>query len=198
MSVLPPTRVIIVALFCSAVMAVSVSAEGSGALGFKSDARAACYFKAEMTALSQANMSLDSAGIQQSSVAIGGLIDTDTAKLQRASIHLRIPGLCNLAHRFSISTQNGALRSRGEVSVMSGNFLSWVGYRANATWGAQTLTLTAINGNTPKAISTTIGGAYTGMLDIQISIDETTNDFNTPVVHGIYSDIINIWIGAIY
>jgi hypothetical protein len=190
-------RVAFAFIIITSVIASSVSAEadGGGTVGVGGVAPPVCSFQAAPRQLAATNMSLSGATLSSGQIAITQLADINTARLKSASIQLEILGVCNSPHSVSLKTTGGGLSPQAEINAVGGLFITHVNYRAEAQWAGQTISL--LTDSTPGKKSTigTIGGAYSGPLNVKIIIDGTTNNMTLPTANGVYSDSLIVQIG---
>lgn len=168
-----------------------------GNFGVNSIARPICAFRAAPIIKSQDNISLDSVGTNASSLHISDLVDTETAYLRRASVHISMPAVCNSAFFVSITTLKGRLEPLVDANVTAGIFLQHINYRARVEWGSQNVTLVADGTPGKSENSGHNSGPFWGDLEINVHIDGENNAFDVPVVANTYSDTLIVQIGAL-
>jgi hypothetical protein len=185
----------LVAIYVAATASVRAGDSGGDELAMGGEAPPVCAFTATPSQQTADNMTFAaSGGINQ--IQIDNLIDPNVGLLNRASIQLEVDGICNRAHSLSVMTNNGGLKQAGSVLPVGGAFVGHINYRVQVDWAGETATLTTDAVPGKKAPVNLIGGPNQGSLNISLIIDEVDNDLNTPVIAGVYSDILTIQIGA--
>jgi hypothetical protein len=185
----------LVAIYFAAAGSVQAGDSGSDELAMGGAAPPVCAFTATPSQQTADNMTFAaSGGINQ--IQIDNLIDANVGFLNRASIQLEVDGICNRAHSLSVMTNNGGLKPDGSVLPVGGVFVGHVNYRVQVDWAGQIATLTTDAVPGKKAPVNLIGGPNQGSLHISLIVDEVDNDMNTPVIAGVYSDILTIQIGV--
>src|SRR5688572_15372385 len=121
-------------LLLQAVFLAPVFAEDQGEtrLSFKGTAPAVCAFAALPRTLSAQNMALGSAAAGGATVAVTEMVDNSTARLKRATISLAFQAVCNVPHELTLTSARGGLTPVTDISVLQGEFLTKIHYRASA------------------------------------------------------------------
>jgi hypothetical protein len=185
----------LVAIYVAATASVRAGDSGGDELPMGGEAPPVCAFTATPSQQTADNMTFAaSGGINQ--IQIDNLIDPNVGLLNRASIQLEVDGICNRAHSLSVMTNNGGLKHAGSVLPVGGAFVGHINYRVQVDWAGQTAMLTTDAVPGKKAPVNLIGGPNQGSLNISLIVDEVDNDMNTPVIAGVYSDILTIQIGV--
>jgi len=140
-------------------------------------------------------MSLSSPGANAGQISISQLNDAQDSHLNRASIQLELLGICNKAHHLTILTTKGGLAPAIQKPVVTGSFIQHVNYRVDVNWAGRTLSLATDATPEKKSPAMLIEGPNIGPLNINVIIDESTNNLQTPVVEGLYSDSLLVQIG---
>ena len=184
-------------LVSSCVLFSNAQAEDGGGsdLSVGGQAPPVCSFTAGLREVASSNMSLSSPGANSGRILINQLIDETTGHLNRASIQLELLGVCNKAHHLSILTTKGGLAPAEQKPVVSGSFIQHVNYRVDVNWAGRTASLATDATAGKKSPSGVIEGPNSGPLNINIIIDESTNNLQTPTLEGVYSDSLIVQIG---
>ena len=184
-------------LASSCVLLSSAKAEEGGGsdLSVGGQAPPVCTFTAGLREVDSSNMSLSSPGANSGRILISELIDENTGHLNRASIQLELLGICNKAHYLTILTTKGGLAPAEQKPVVSGSFIQHVNYRVDVNWAGRTASLATDATPGKKSPSGLIEGANSGPLNINVIIDESTNNLETPTLEGVYSDSLIVQIG---
>ena len=141
------------------------------------------------------NMSLSGAGQNSAAISVDQLIDSSSGVLKKASIQLEILGLCNQAHHLSVMTSRGGLRLEDQTTVVGGNFLNHVNYRAQVDWAGRTTVLNTDATAGKKSSVGPIDGPNRGPLNISLLIDSSNNNLTIPLLVGSYIDSLTVQIG---
>jgi hypothetical protein len=191
-------RVIICILFLGGAVVPCFAEDSGSSLGMGSDAKPLCAITSAPTVTSENNMSLTSAGNDHSVITVAELVDEATAKLKQASIQLSLQGVCNQPHHLGLMSINGALLPTATPENVNAAFITKIQYTATAAWGSTTSVLQT-DGTPGKTSSVnSIGGANRGFLIVDITINQTNNSFDMPVLAGTFTDTLIIQIGTPY
>jgi hypothetical protein len=130
-------------------------------------------------------------------LTIDKLLDDNTAIVKASSANLTFRQvMCNYGATITLATQKGGMTSDGVTTDLTGgSFLKRVDYKVRGSWGNLQLTELDTAGASPGAqVTTQAGGANNGDLTLTI----LTEDGNTPVVEGVFDDLLVLKIGAAY
>ena len=170
--------------------------EGGGSdLSVGGPAIPVCSFTAGLREVGSSNMTLSSPGANSGRILINQLIDETTGHLNRASIQLELLGVCNKAHYLTILTTKGGLAPAEQKPVVSGSFIQHVNYRVDVNWAGRASSLSTDATPGKKSPVGLIEGPNSGPLNINVIIDESTNNLQTPTLEGVYSDSLIVQIG---
>lgn len=182
---------------CAVSWQAPAADSADGRYQYEATAAPTCTFTSGFSARAAQNMTFSGTGAVSGAVTITAMIDDTTAHLKPATIQLAARAICNHPHHLSLRTARGALIAEANQGVSAAGFLKEVRYQASATWGPHTATLTT--DGTPGLISAPPANApaQAGDLTLEIRIDGTSNNLETPVLAGTYLDILTIQIGAL-
>jgi len=134
-------------------------------------------------------------GLDGNLLQVDQLVDPTTLSTRAASAELVFASFCQTAHRLILeSRNNGLFREPGNGSTPAPGFGYAVPYLATAYWGPQVLRLRA-DASTRRINQDWVGaGPTVGDLKLRLDIAAgATNDRpNSPLVAGLYTDIIRI------
>jgi hypothetical protein len=184
-------------LVSSCVLFSNAEAEDGGGsdLSVGGQAPPVCNFTAGLREVESSNMSLSSPGANAGQISINQLNDAQDSHLNRASIQLELLGVCNKPHHLTILSTKGGLAPAIQKPVVTGSFIQHVNYRVDVNWAGRTLSLATDATPEKKSPAMLIEGPNSGPLNINVIIDESTNNLQTPVVEGQYSDSLLVQIG---
>lgn len=130
------------------------------------------------------NASFTVTGSSSAEIAIGQLVDPQSARSLASAIELNLPVTCNASNTVSLRTTNGGLRRAGSTATTAtpGGFSEFLGYRVGLDWAGQSLDQAS------EAGGAAIASANPGRGSVTVRVSTAAGA--GPLVAGRYADAI--------
>ncbi|MCZ8172072.1 MAG: hypothetical protein O9272_10075 [Brevundimonas sp.] len=137
-------------------------------------------------------------GLDGDTLRIQQLTDPQTLAARSASATISFVAMCNFPHQIRLESQNNGLWPvDARVASITPGFASALPYRADVAWGQTTGSLEA-NATVRAAAEQriTVNGASVGDLRLRVELQQgaSNGEANAPVVAGIYTDTLRIYL----
>lgn len=137
-------------------------------------------------------------GLDGDVLRIQQLTDPETLAARSASATVSFTAMCNFPHQVRIESQNNGLWPvDARVASTTPGFASALPYRASVAWGETRGSLLA--NATVRSLAEeriTVNGATAGDLLLRFELQQgaSNSEWNAPVVAGIYTDTLRIYL----
>ncbi len=137
-------------------------------------------------------------GLDGDTLRIEQLTDPQTLAARAASATVTFVAMCNFPHQIRLESQNNGLWPvDARVASTTPGFASALPYRANVAWGQTTGSLEAdakVRATNEQRIA--VNGASVGDLRLRVELQQgaSNGESNAPVVAGIYTDTLRIYL----
>jgi hypothetical protein len=137
-------------------------------------------------------------GLDGNALRIQQLTDPQTLAARSASATVSFTAMCNFPHEIRLESQNNGLWPvDGRLAAPTTGFASALPYRALVNWGSTSGSLQAdATIRTLKERRIAVNSASEGDLLLRFELDQgaSNGELNAPVVAGIYTDTLRIYL----
>ncbi len=134
-------------------------------------------------------------GLNGNTLQIDVLIDPSTLATRAASAELRFDAVCNFPHRLRIEAQNNGLWRNTGLAQPPQGFAYAIPYQASLRWGTGTAYLNAdAQIRRLHEEQMVVGQPTVGEVQLRLDIQPGASNIqaNTPVIAGIYGDVLRV------
>lgn len=181
--------------FAATGLVADAAAQSQQAVAVRGQADQICVLASpELGTGATENFNTPSGGVY----VIEQLADPSTLTTRAARLTVSFEAMCNGVHRVVITSDNAGLW-RTELTTPADGFGSAVPYQLQLDWADETRVLLAEAGSRQaQEWDLLVGRPNAGEILLGFSIDAgaTNQGFNTPLLAGVYSDVVTVTVEA--